>query len=264
MHVVVLQQHAPIVGEAREIGVKQLLQGCKEFVAVGVALERLKVAKGHEFGRLRVEAQRIADSMGELIGGALVILLVCLLNRAAHGAPGLAMEVALELVERLLYVKVCIPHIERPHLREALHRRAILLCAGAHGIAAVVLGEVAVASADLDARSKAFDVPFPRAGCGFVEVVDIEHEMARGAREDAEVRDVRVADALHLDAADRLRGEVVCRDDGCAAEERERRGGHALVAERHELGYAGGGLSIYKLDGVCSVGLDAPNCEIFE
>ena len=174
------------------------------------------------------------------------------------------MEVALELVERLLYVEVRIPHIELPHLGEAVERAAVLLGAGAHGVSAVFLGEAPVAPANLDARGEALDIPFPWARRGFIEVVNIEHEMARGAREDAEVRNVRVADALHFDAADRLRGEVVRHDDGRAAKERERRGAHALVAKRHKLGHARGGLSIYKLDGVCSVGLDAPNCEIFE
>ena len=140
------------------------------------------------------------------------------------------------------------PDVELALLCKVGHRATILLGAGAHGVLAVLLGEAAVAPADLDARHEAHDVPLPGPGRGLVKVVDVKDEVARVAHEDAEVADVRVADALDLDAGDGHGGEVGGHDDGAAAVERERRDAHALVAQRHEARVARDGLLLDEVD----------------
>lgn len=140
------------------------------------------------------------------------------------------------------------PDVELAHLREARHRAAVLLGAGAHGVAAVCLGEAAVTPADLDARHEAHDVPLPGTGRGLIEVVDVKDEVTRVAHEDAEVAHVRVADALHLEAGDGHGGKVSGHDGGAASVERERRDAHALVAQRHEARVARGGLLLDEVD----------------
>ena len=66
------------------------------------------------------------------------------------------------------------------------------------------------------------DVPFPRAGYGLVEVVDVEHETAFGCRELPEVGNVRVTTCLHPQPGDGSRVEVHRHDRGRAPVERER------------------------------------------
>ncbi len=68
--------------------------------------------------------------------------------------------------------------------------------------------EVAVSARRSHARSQALDVPLPRPGQRLVEVVDVEDEPALGRGEDAEVREVRVAAALHRQPGPRRRGEI--------------------------------------------------------
>ena len=81
-----------------------------------------------------------------------------------------------------------------------------------------------------------------------VEVVDVEHEPALGRGEHAEVRQVRVAAALHRKPRARRRRQVAGHDHRRAAIERERRDEHAPVADRDELGHARLGLALEQLD----------------
>ena len=194
-----------------------------------VALLGGELRERHQLGRAGVKAQAPAVAHREAVGRAHAVLLARLLHDLADGPPGLAVE--LELVEHALDVEMGVPDVELALLRKVGHRATILLGAGAHGVLAVLLGEAPVAPADLDARHKAHDVPLPGPGRGLVKVVDVKDEVARVAHEDAEVADVRVADALDLDAGDGHGGEVGGHDDGAAAIERERRDAHALVAQ---------------------------------
>ena len=114
--------------------------------------------------------------------------------------------------------------------------------------AGLLRGEVAVAPGDREARREALDVPLPGPRKGLVEVVDVQHQTAIGGGEDAEVREVGIAACL--DAQPGLGGlrEVHRHDRRGAAKERERRGQHPPVADRHELRDAALGLVLEHLD----------------
>ena len=108
--------------------------------------------------------------------------------------------------------------------------------------------EAVVARGDQHAHGQALDVPLPRPGQRLVEVVDVEHQPPLGRGEHAEVRQVRVAAALHRQSRARRRRQVAGHDQRRAAVERERRDEHAPVADRHELGHARLGLALEQLD----------------
>ena len=103
-------------------------------------------------------------------------------------------------------------------------------------IGARVLGvEAAVAAGDREARDEPLDVPLERAGKRLVEVVDAEDQAPVGRGERAEVREVRVAAELRVQARPRRPAEIGGHDRGRAAIEGERRDQHPPVADRHQL-----------------------------
>ena len=101
---------------------------------------------------------------------------------------------------------------------------------------------------DMQAAREPLDVPFPRAGDGLVEVVNVEHETALGCRELPEVGNVRVTTCLHPQPGDGSRVEVHRHDRGRPPVERERRHGHAVVADRQQLSHACLGLGFEHRD----------------
>ena len=142
-----------------------------------------------------------------------------------------------ELGEHGVGVDPRVPDVQEAHLRRLGHRRPIRRRRGA-GRGSLLLGSVAVVARRHDqARDQALDVPLERRRQRLVEVVEIEHDAAIGRREDAEVRQVRVSAAL--DAQPRRRGarQIPRHDRRPAAIERERRGDHPPVADRHQLGH---------------------------
>ena len=86
-----------------------------------------------------------------------------------------------------------------------------------------------------DARDQPLDVPLPGAGRGLVEVVHVEHQAPLGRRVQAEVAQVRVTADDHVDAGDRLSGEVVGHQPGRATIEREGTHRHPLAPQRHQV-----------------------------
>ena len=109
-------------------------------------------------------------------------------------------------------------------------------------LAPVPCGVVALATGDGEARDQALEVPLERSRKRLVEVVDVEREAASGSREDAEVREVRVAAELGLQAGAGTVCEVSRHDRGRATEERKRRDEHPPVPNRDELWHPRPGL----------------------
>ena len=103
-------------------------------------------------------------------------------------------------------------------------------------------GEAAVTSGDLEAGRQALHVPLPRPGQGLVEVVDVEHQLALGRAEHAEIGQVGVAAALHVMPESRRGGQVRGHDQRRAPVEGERRDQHPSVADGHQLGTRDGRL----------------------
>ena len=152
--------------------------------------------------------------------------------------------------DQLIDVEARVEDVEVGLGREVGHRRAVGADARRHDRVAVGIGVAAVASRHLEARRQALDVPLERPGQGLVEVVDVEHQLALGAREDAEVREVGVTAELDAQVGRGRRREVVGHDQRRAAVEGERRHEHPPVADGHEFGNTARGLALEKGDGV--------------
>jgi hypothetical protein len=81
-----------------------------------------------------------------------------------------------------------IPRVQAPHPGGLVHPVPILGDPGHDHSAAVGRLEAAVAPHDLEAGRQPFHIPFPRAGQGLVEIVDVENHPPFGGAEQAEVR----------------------------------------------------------------------------
>ena len=118
--------------------------------------------------------------------------------------------------------------------------------------------EAAVAAGDGEAGDQPLDVPLERAGQRLVEVVDAEDQPPVGRAERTEVRQVRIAAELHVQARPRDARQIGRHRVRRAAIEGERRDEHAPVADRHELLDPRGGLLLEQVDGVEPLGRRRP------
>ena len=112
----------------------------------------------------------------------------------------LGLQLRAEFLEHALDVQLGVPDVEVLHGREARHRAAVRRDRVQHDLVLVLDGEAVVARGDQHAHGQALDVPLPRSRQRLVEVVEVEHQPPLGRGEHAEVRQVRVAAALHREA----------------------------------------------------------------
>ena len=131
-----------------------------------------------------------------------------------------------------------VPEVEVSPRRVADHRAAVGTRRSLHDPGPGLAIELAGACRDLEACEETLDVPLPRPGERLVEVVEVEHDHPVRGCEPAEVRQVRVAAALHPDARARRRGQVRGHHRRRAAIERERGRGHPGVPDRDQLLHA--------------------------
>ena len=90
-------------------------------------------------------------------------------------------------------------------------------------------------SGDDNAGREPLDVPLPGSRQGFVEIVDVEENVALRRGETAEIHQVSVAAGLHAKSGRRGRRQIGRHDRGRAAIEGERRLGHAGEADRDQF-----------------------------
>ena len=179
---------------------------------------------------------------------------VCALASVASASLDLGgLDLGPEVLQHRLDLHMRIPDLEVAHPGEGAHRGAVLADGVEHDLVLVLRAVVVVARGDQHARRQALDVPLPGARERLVEVVDVEHEPALGRREHAEVRQVSVAAALHVQPRARRSREVVGHDLGRATVEGERRHEHPAVADRHELGDARARLVLEQSDRVGAI-----------
>ncbi|MND78931.1 hypothetical protein D3C80_706520 [compost metagenome] len=91
-----------------------------------------------------------------------------------------------------------------------------------------------VAGSYQEARHQAFQIPLPRPGMGFVEVVHAEQQIALGRGKAAEIHQVTVAANRRNQAHVRGARQIVSLQQGIAAVEGERRYQHAPIAQLHQ------------------------------
>jgi hypothetical protein len=111
---------------------------------------------------------------------------------------------------------------------------AVFLDAVPDRVEAGVLAEAVLPPGDPDAGHQPAQVPFPGAGVGLVEVVQVEDEFPFRGGVEAEIAQVGVAADDRGDAGVRQRREIVGHDVGRAAEERVGRGDHAADPDRDQ------------------------------
>ena len=190
-------------------------------------------------GRRVVEFRRLIDdtppetvTRGVLLGDQLVGIVRCGIAR------GLAQSGRrVRYCEDLRGVDAGVPDFEFRHRRTLRQAFAVCIRRRANRVAGAAFGHVRRArSALVDARCEALDVPLPRGGQRFVEIVDIEDDVAFRRCEYPEVLDVAVAAGLDDDAGDMVAGaEIEGHDARRAAKERERRPAHASVSNRNQI-----------------------------
>src|SRR5215831_3738037 len=129
-----------------------------------------------------------------------------------------------------------IPRIQHWRLRVFGHLFPVAACSPPTRLAAIGSAEAIRAAGDHKARDKTLDVPFPRRDCCFVEIIDVENELALGRGEATEVQQVTIAAGLHIHAGHWGPGKIAGHDCSGAAIERERRDHHPAVAQGNEIG----------------------------
>jgi hypothetical protein len=92
-----------------------------------------------------------------------------------------------------------------------------------------------MAGGDDDAGRQSLDVPLPGSGQSFIEIVDVEEDVALRRGEAAKIHKVSVAAGLHTKSGRRGRRQIGRHDRGRAAIKGERRLGHASEADRDQF-----------------------------
>ena len=217
-----------------------------------------QVLDGHDERRVSDDSQLTVDLVGAAAEHAHAVAGACLGDVVLRFRGGLLAELAFahlfgDLVEKLACFEMVVPHIERAFGRGVAHPLAVPAHARHHDGSTVGARVAAVTAHDLETGGQAFDVPFPRTGERFVEVVDVEDQLPLGRAEHAEVRQVGVATELHADARIGSGGQVVGHDHGPAPIERERRQEHPAVADRHQLGHSARALLFQERDRIRTI-----------
>ena len=83
-----------------------------------------------------------------------------------------------ETGQDLLNVEMGVPHRHHGHPCQLAHRLAIRPDGTLHDPTAHLLRDLVLASGDFEARRQSLDIPLPRTRRRFVEIVDVEEEMA--------------------------------------------------------------------------------------
>ena len=209
-------------------------------------------------GGASLDAVAAVDVLGELRQRPQARSRVGLGQRLARGLHRGLVDRRGKLGDHFLGVEACVPDVEEAHMARLGHRRAIRGGGGA-GRGGLFLATMAIAaSGDDDAGHQALDVPLERRRQCLVEVVEVEHERAVGGGEHAEVRQVRVATALHAQACARGARQVSGHDRRAAAIERERGDDHPPVPDRHQLGHPRRVLCLENADRVGTVSRSPP------
>ena len=138
-------------------------------------------------------------------------------------------------LENAVEIDAIVPDVQRVHRGVVGHSFAV----GAHGfrrrLRRVAVEQPDMMGGDDDAGRQPLDVPLPWRRQGFVEIVDVEEDVALRRGEAAEIHEVSVAARLHAKPGGGGRGQVGRHDRGRAAIEGERRLRHAPEAYRDQL-----------------------------
>jgi len=224
---------------------------------LAVALHQLADPRLGRFQQLAGEHLLERDEDGRVAGhpqlGAQAVLAARLGDVAVERLQLLAADLRLVLLADLGDIYTQVPDVEVGHRRQPAHDLAILACSAEDDVAPLRAVEATVAARDLEAGGQSFQVPFPRTREGLVEVVDVDHQVPAWGGVGAEVGEVGVPARLHPEIGAWRGGEVGGHDRRRAAVEGERRGEHAAVAKRDQIGHPIRGLAFEHLDRIWTV-----------
>jgi hypothetical protein len=140
----------------------------------------------------------------------------------------------------LILVQTGVPDLHRPHRGEPRHGLPVGRHRRQRRGTRVGLAEAVVAAGDGEAGRYPLQVVLERPRQGLVEVVEVEQQPPFGRGEGPEVRQVRVAAQLHVQAGRGGAGQVGGHDLGRAPVEGEWRDQHPAVPDRDQVGLTGG------------------------
>ena len=169
---------------------------------------------------------------------------------AAHGR--LRLERVVEPAH-LVDIDPGIPDLEETHRGVVRHLGAIAAHGQTRGGVGLAIRKAVVPRSDGEAGRQPLDVPFERRRKRLVEVVDVEDQPPVGGSVHAEIQQVGVTAGLHPDISRRRMREIPGHRRRSAAEVGERRGHHAPVANRYQIGHPGPGLLLQNGDRVWPV-----------
>ena len=152
-------------------------------------------------------------------------------------------------------------HVDGAHRRVAGHPFAVCAHRTVDHVPRVLAAHPDPSAGHFEARRETLEVELEWPREGFVEVGDVEEQIALRRGEQSEVRHVCVAAELDRDAGVRSRREVRCHRQGRAAIEVERRDRHPAISDRHEKLQAGGRLALEQSDRVDAIGIRRPRSE---
>ena len=221
-------------------------------------LAREDLLERHEHRRIGSDPQLPVDPFGQLRHRPHPVLALGLGDVALEPAPLLLADLRRKRFADLIDVDPPVPDVEIAEAGEAAHVLAIGPRRGEHDLASLLAREPSVPAPDLETRGQPFDVPLPRSGEGFVEVVDVDDQAAVRRRVGAEVREVSVPARLHPEPGAGRLSEVGRHDRGGAAIEGEGGDEHPAVAQGDEIGDPIRRLALEHVDRVGPVGRRLP------
>jgi len=143
-------------------------------------------------------------------------------------------------------------------VRVAAHVLAIRLRQVEYGIFAATTAHAEFTRREDDTRGQALDVPLPGGLERFVEIVDVEQELALGAGESAEIRSVAIAAGLHANSGGGSFREIPSHHCRRTTEKCKRGLAHAAIADGQKVGEAAAIGLAQDFDGIGTVGRSGP------
>ncbi|MCY1516800.1 hypothetical protein D9M68_514540 [compost metagenome] len=233
------QQPAPVGRQRRQVVLERLFQrllGICHGQPVVARIEQRLLATYMEDGGRRVQDPPAAFHAFGQLGQQRFVGTV---GRALDAAADALLHIGRTLfLQQPLEGDAVVPGVEHAHLRVGLHPVPVAAHRVAHQVVGGVGGMAQMACGHHEAGAQPLQVPLPRTGAGFVEIIEVEQQRALRRGIAAEVAHMGVAADLHGQARVGRAGEIVRLDDRSAAVEGERRFQHAAVAQRDQAGHA--------------------------
>ena len=242
---VAIEQHAAIVGQRQAI----VLHPVEELLLHAL------LGDVEEHRRLVHQAMPAIDRRCQLGKQILADALTGLRDHLLPDLPGLGIR---RVLDQGLHVQPLVPDVQRAPVRALAHVLPVRTHARDGRLTGLRIGAAIVAGRHGKARGQALDIPLPRRRQRFVEVVDVQNQVALRRGEDAEVQQMAVAAGLHSQAGAGERGQVVSHQSRRTAQEGERAAQHAPITDGDQIRHAMPIRFFEDVDGVASLGRRFP------